>query len=76
MVPCATSGDKGQRAVLEVGFGLEELKEAAGADAGTGDEAPALRQLVDRDIELRQVRLKTISWPTERIPDSTERAPT
>jgi hypothetical protein len=49
-------GRQGQRAVLENGLGLEDLKDPAGADAGAGDEAPALRQLVDRDIELRQVR--------------------
>src|SRR4029077_5210377 len=37
----------------EVGFGLEDLKNAAGADTGAGDQAPALRQLVDRNIEVR-----------------------
>src|ERR1700738_3564248 len=40
---------------MEVGFGLKDLKNAAGADTGAGDQAPALGQLVDRNIELRQV---------------------
>jgi hypothetical protein len=44
------------RAVLEVRLGLEHLEHAPGADPRAGDEAPALRDLVDRVVELRQVR--------------------
>ena len=42
-------------AVLEIGLGVEDFKDPARADAGAGDQSPALRDLVDRRVELREV---------------------
>ncbi len=43
------------RAVLEIGLGVEHLEGAPRADPRAGDEAPALRDLVHRVVELREI---------------------
>ena len=44
------------RATFEVGFGLQHLEHPGGADLRAGNGAPALGDLVDRVVELGEIR--------------------
>src|SRR6185312_17263150 len=61
-------GRKLARAVLEVGLGLEHLEDAAGADLRASDLAPALGDLVDWRVELREIRNEDDELPNRELP--------